>query len=137
MMGADSDGIEVLLGVLTLREVMSLIERTARWVAPETFRLLPVWFPEHARRGLFYKGNWSEPQMNKSRATGHSAHKTQGNIHANLALTLALGSRKKLRANWSCCHIWGIDDPLDSDPDQSTGAAAHILPRRLDGNPVR
>ncbi len=105
-----SDGIEVLLSVLTLREVASLIERTARWVAPETFKLLPVWFPEHARRGLFYKGNWSEPQLNKSRATGHSAHKSEGNIHANEALTLALGLRKKIRANWSCCHIWGIDD---------------------------
>ncbi len=66
MIGAGADGIEVLLGVLTLREVVSLIERTARWVAPETFRLLPVWFPEHARRGLFYKGNWSEPQMNRA-----------------------------------------------------------------------
>jgi hypothetical protein len=108
--GADADGIETLLSVLTLREVVSLVERTARWVAPETFRLLPVWFPEHARRGLFYKGNWSEPQMNKSRATGHSVHKTEGNIHANEALTLALGLRKKVRANWSCCHIWGIDD---------------------------
>ena len=38
-MGADSDGIQVLLGVLTLCEVASFIERTARWVAPETFRL--------------------------------------------------------------------------------------------------
>ena len=48
--------------------------------------------------------------MNKSRATGHSVHKAEGNIHANSALTLALGLRKKLRVNWSCCHIWGIDD---------------------------
>jgi hypothetical protein len=110
MTGTDADGIEALLRVLTLHEIASLVERTARWVAPETFRLLPVWFPEHARRGLFYKCNWSEPQMNKSRATGHSVHKTEGNIHANEALTLALGLRKKLRANWSCCHIWGIDD---------------------------
>ena len=38
-MSAEADGIEVLLGVLNLREVVSLIERTARWVAPETFRL--------------------------------------------------------------------------------------------------
>lgn len=49
--------------------------------------------------------------MNKNRATGISLHKTEGNIHANEALTLALGLKKKLRPNWSCCHIWGVDDP--------------------------
>lgn len=105
-----SDGLDALRSVLSVREIMSLIERTARWVSPETFKLLPLWFPEHARRGLFYKGNWSEPQMNKSRATGHSVHKSEGNIHANEALTLALGLRKRVRTNWSCCHIWGVDD---------------------------
>lgn len=104
------DGLDTLLGVLRLDEIASLIERTARWVAPETFRMLPLWFPEHARRGLFYKENWSVPQMNKSRATGHAVHKSEGNRYANEALTLALGFRKKERANWSCCHIWGVDD---------------------------
>lgn len=105
-----SDGLEALRAVVSLREIASFIERTARWVAPETFKLLPVWFPEHARRGLFYRRNWSDPQMNKSRATGHSVHKSEGNVHANKALTLALGLKHKLRPNWSCCHIWGIDD---------------------------
>ena len=105
-----SDGLETLRSVMSLREIASLIERTARWVAPETFKLLPLWFPEHARRELFYKGNWSEPQMNKSRATGNSIHKSEGNVNANEALTLALGLKKKLRPNWSCCHIWGLDD---------------------------
>jgi hypothetical protein len=105
------DGLEALRSVMSLREIASLIERTARWVAPDTFKLLPLWFPEHARRSLFYKQNWSQPQMNKSRATGHSVHKSEGNVHANLALTLALGLRRKLRPNWSCCHIWGVDDP--------------------------
>ncbi len=95
---------------MSLREIASLIERTARWVAPETFKLLPLWFPEHGRRGLLYKENWSKPQMNKSRATGHSVHKSEANVHANMALTLALGLRSKLRPNWSCCHIWGVDD---------------------------
>jgi hypothetical protein len=105
-----SDGLEVLQSVMSLREIACLVERTARWVAPETFKLLPLWFPEHGRRGLFYKENWSQPQMNKSRATGHSVHKSEGNVHANKALTLALGLRRKLRPNWSCCHIWGVDD---------------------------
>lgn len=91
---------------------MGLIERTARWVDPETFSYLPVWYPEHARRGLFYKANWSEPQMNRNRQTGVSIHKFEGNVHANKALTLALGLRSGERPNWSCCHIWGLDDSL-------------------------
>jgi hypothetical protein len=106
-----ADGLDTLRSILSLGEIASLIERTARWVSPETFKLLPLWFPEHARRGLFYKNNWSEPQMNKNRKTGNSVHKSEGNRYANEALTLALGLRKKLRTNWSCCHIWGIDDP--------------------------
>jgi len=105
-----SDGLEALRSVMSLREIASLIERTARWVSPETFKLLPLWFPEHGRRALFYKSNWSEPQMNKNRTTGASVHKSEGNTHANKALTLALGLRSKHRPNWSCCHIWGVDD---------------------------
>jgi hypothetical protein len=105
-----SDGLEALRNIMSLREIAFLIERTARWVSPETFKLLPLWFPEHGRRSPFYKGNWSEPQMNKNRTTGHSIHKSEGNVHASKALTLALGLRSKHRPNWSCCHIWGVDD---------------------------
>lgn len=93
-------------------EVMRLIERTARWVDPETFGILPLWYPEYARRAFFYKKNWSEPQMNRNKQTGHVEHKREGNIHANKALTYALGLRSDDRPNWSCCHIWGIDDAL-------------------------
>jgi len=102
-----SDGLDTLRSVMSLNEIASLIERTARWVSPDTFKLLPLWFPEHARKGSFYKKNWSEPQMNKNRETGNSVHKAEGNRYANEALTLALGLRKKLRPNWSCCHILG------------------------------
>jgi hypothetical protein len=108
--GEISDGLDALRAIIGLREIASLIERTARWVSPDTFKLLPVWFPEHARRGYFYNNNWSEPRMNKSRTTGNSVHKFEGNTNANEALTLALGLRKKLRPNWSCCHIWSVDD---------------------------
>ena len=52
-----SDGLAALLEVMSLREVASLIERTAMWVAPETFELLPLWFPEHCRRCPFFKDN--------------------------------------------------------------------------------
>lgn len=105
------DGLEALKAEIGLGQIASLIERTAQWVAPETFSLLPLWFPEHARRHPFYKNNWSEPQMNRNRTTGSKVHKLEGNVHANKALTLALGLRSTNRPNWSCCHIWGIDDP--------------------------
>ena len=104
------DGLEALRRELGLADVMRLIERTAQWVDPKTFEYLPVWYPEHARRGLFYKASWSEPQMNRNRQTGATIHKFEGNIHANKALTLALGLRAVERPNWSCCHIWGVDD---------------------------
>lgn len=104
------DGLDALREQIGLGEIMSLIERTARWVDPATFELLPVWYPEHARRQPFYKGGWAEPQLNKSRANGSVVHKFEGNVYANQALTLALGMRKATRPNWSCCHIWGLDD---------------------------
>lgn len=106
-----TDGLDAWREEIGLDEIAKLIEWTARWVAPETFRLLPVWYPEHARRRHSYKTNWSEPQMNTSHRTGVSIHKTEGNVFANQALTLALGLRKANRPNWSCCHLWGVDDP--------------------------
>lgn len=87
------DGLDALRSVLGLREVMSLIERTARWVDPKTFDRPPVWYRERARKVHFFKDNWSQPQMNKSRQTGNSIHKMESNTYANEALTLALGMR--------------------------------------------
>lgn len=104
------DGLEALRAELDLADIMRLIERTARWVDPATFKRLPVWYPEHSRRGLFYKQNWSTPQLNRNRTTGVEIHKHEGNLYANKALTHALGLRSDDRPNWSCCHIWGLDD---------------------------
>jgi hypothetical protein len=105
------DGLEALRAEIGLGEIASLVERTARWVAPETFRYLSVWYPEHARRKLFYNANWTEPRINTDRASKIQVHKFEGNVNANEALTRALGLRKKNRPNWSCCHLWGVDDP--------------------------
>ena len=104
------DGLEALRKQLDLSTIMGLIERTARWVDPDTFKLLPLWYPEYARRSYYFKTDWHEPQMNKNRQTGLSVHKQEGNRYANMALTHALGLRSDDRPNWSCCHIWGIDD---------------------------
>jgi hypothetical protein len=106
------DGLEALRQEMPLPIVMRLIERTARWVSPDTFRLLPVWYPEFARGAFFYKNNWAQPQLNKNRQTGVAVHKQEGNLYANKALTHALGLRSDDRPNWSCCHIWGVDDAL-------------------------
>lgn len=105
------DGLEELLEVVSLTEVMSQIEHTARWAAPETFALLPVWYPEYARGAQFYNANWTQQRMNRNRTTGVTAPKTEVNSYAAQALTYALGLRRKDRPNWSCCHIWGVDDP--------------------------
>ncbi len=105
------DGLDALCVELSVSDIARLIERTARWVAPETFQSLPLWYPEHARGQHFFKANWTEPQPNTKRGTDVSVHKVEGNTHANKALTMALGLRPKERPNWSCCHIWGIDDP--------------------------
>jgi hypothetical protein len=105
-----ADGLDCLREHLNLAEIARLIEQTARWVSPETFEYLPLWYPEHARGKPFYKSSWSSPQTNTTRATGVSAHKTEGNSGANNALTSALGTDRSSRKNWSCCHIWGIDD---------------------------
>lgn len=99
------DGLEALRRELDIRDIMRLIERTAKWVDPATFRLLPVWFPEHARKGHLYNANWTEPRL-----LNKETHKREGNTQANKALTLALGLRKGTRPNWTCCHIWGVDD---------------------------
>ena len=104
------DGLEALRAQLDLPQIMRLIESTARWVDPDTFRLLPLWYPEHARGAYFYKSDWSEPQHNKNRQTSQTEHKREGNVHAAKALTSALGFRADDRPNWSCCHIWGVDD---------------------------
>jgi len=44
-----------VLRALVRPVVMRLIETTARWVDPETFRLLPPLYPEHARHTLSTK----------------------------------------------------------------------------------
>ncbi|WP_244425533.1 hypothetical protein [Bradyrhizobium sp. STM 3843] len=104
------DGRDVIRREMSVRDIAQYIERTARWVAPETFELLPLWFPEYARRSPFFKCNWSEPQSNTNRRTGVSIHKLESNRYASRALMLALGVSKR-PSNWSCCHIWSVDDP--------------------------
>ena len=104
------DGLDALAKEFELAQVMKLIEQTARWVDPEVFKVMPVWYPESARRAPLYKANWSERLSNTNKGSGESAPKNETNENANRALTLALGLKPDGRTNWSCCHVWGVDD---------------------------
>ncbi|MFH2001744.1 MAG: hypothetical protein ABIK28_18810 [Planctomycetota bacterium] len=89
-------------------DLIPLIVRTAKWVHPETFKLLPAWYPEFSRRAKRYDAKWRTITINKKR--GEEKH--EGNERAQAALKKALGIRdEKDWPNWTCCHIWGVDDP--------------------------
>lgn len=103
------DGLDELRLHLDLKTIMELIEKTARWADPETFRLLPVWAPQHARKNQLYNANWTVMRENRNQRSGVSTLKIEGNTQANKALTEALDLH--VRDNWSCCHLWGVDDP--------------------------
>ena len=112
------DGLEILRKEFALVAIMEIIEKTARWVDPATFKLLPLWYPEYARGNDLYDRTWSEHYKNKSQQTGRVQDKREGNVQANKALTYALGLRSAERRNWSCCHIWGPDDPKFKDTNK-------------------
>ena len=85
--------------------------RTARWVNPETFRRLPVWYPYIARGHRLFDKTWTNQYQNKKRATGETSGKTEPNIAAGKALVNALGVSRPKPRNWTVCHVWGYDDP--------------------------
>jgi hypothetical protein len=96
-------------GLIEIRDAIpdaiKVIAKTARWVHPETFRALPLWYPEFARGAPLYDASWSRQYFNGIR----KQHKVEGNVQAAKALVSALGTKKV--KNWTVCHIWGYDDP--------------------------
>ncbi len=98
------DGLEALNRVINVGEIARLVGKLTRWVDPETFRILPVWYPDLARKQSLYKAGWEGLQTNRGKP------KFEGNTKANAALSRALGVARKKRPNWTCCHIWGNDD---------------------------
>lgn len=108
-------GFHVPDGNEALREdipaIVELIERTARWVHPDTFRALPVWAPHTARGRPLYDASWLRRYTNTRAATGVTAEKFEGNVAALNALVAALGVASPKPKNWTVCHIWGYDDP--------------------------
>ena len=82
-------------------DYIKLVADTARWVHPEIFGYLPVWYPEVARADLIYNAKWSKVCKNARR----DAEKREANQRAAAALKVALDAKKS--ENWTCCHIWG------------------------------
>ncbi len=101
------DGLEAIRPELP--RVVEMIATTTKWVHPETFRALPVWFPETARGRPSYDASWSSQYKNTNRTTGKTVEKNEPNIKAGKAFKAALGVAKT--SNWTVCHIWGVDDP--------------------------
>ena len=104
-----ADGIEAIRE--DIPAVIELIARTARWVHPDTFRALPVWAPHTARGRPLYNSTWNKRYTNRSRSTGITLDKYEGNVAALNALVSALGVPRPRPKNWTVCHIWGYDDP--------------------------
>jgi hypothetical protein len=91
--------------------IVELIERTAQWVHPATFRALPVWAPHTARGRPLYDASWTRRYTNTRAATGETFKKSEGNVAALNTLVAALGVASPKPKNWTVCHVWGYDDP--------------------------
>lgn len=103
------DGNEALRA--DIPAIVELIERTARWVHPDTFKALPVWAPQTARGRPLYDATWTRSYTNTRKATGITVDKFEGNIAALNSLVAALDVASPKPKNWTVCHIWGYDDP--------------------------
>ena len=102
------DGNEALRS--DIPAIVELIERTARWVHPDTFRALPVWAPHTARGRPLFDAGWTRRYTNTRKLTGVTAEKFEGNVAALNALVAALDVASPRPKNWTVCHIWGYDD---------------------------
>jgi hypothetical protein len=92
--------------------LMPLLAATCRWVDPETFRRLPIWYPEYHRGAPIFDAKYERQYTNKKRGTEEAMPKTEPNIQAGKAIRQAMGIPISWRGyNWTVCHIWGIDDP--------------------------
>lgn len=89
--------------------IIELIVRTAKWVHPDSFHALPLWYPETARRQRVFDARWQRGYRNTNRLTAAVTDKFEPNIRARRAFLAALGARPM--KNWTVCHIWGVDDP--------------------------
>jgi hypothetical protein len=79
-----------------MQRIIDLIASTARWVHPDTFRALPVGYPETARGEPIFNAKWDAIYRNTSRSTSKVTDKSKPNIKAGKAFVAALSAQKKL-----------------------------------------
>lgn len=102
------DGIEVFRDHVNPMVVADLLASCTKWIDPQCHAQLPVWAPYTYRKAPLYKADWCTVQENKG------VPKFEGNVAASTAQNRYLGvvgQNAKSRPNWTCCHIWGNDDP--------------------------
>ncbi|MCX6952971.1 MAG: hypothetical protein NTV51_12515 [Verrucomicrobia bacterium] len=119
-MNALNDGLAELAAACAEEKInlLALIGRTARWVHPDVFRELPVWYPERWRRQPAANSAFTKILTNTNPRSKRVEEMTEANIYAERALVAALGLRLGEKpCNWSVCHIWGIDDPGFTKPN--------------------
>lgn len=110
----DRDGLVVFRNTCSEAnvDVPALIAGCCLWVSPDTFRSLPVWYPEASRGAPICDATWTRQYTNTQKSTGTTTQKTEPNIRAGWALWQALGyAHRSNPPNWTVCHLWGIDDP--------------------------
>lgn len=109
-----SDGLDELEQACKRARVslMPLLAATCGWVDPQTFRRLPIWYPEFHRGAPIYDAKYERQYTNTKRGTTEAVPKTEPNIQAARAIRQAMGIPVSWRGyNWTVCHIWAIDDP--------------------------
>jgi hypothetical protein len=70
--GLDEIGDEV-------SKIAEIIVRTAKWVHPDTFHALPVWYPETARKLPLYDARWEAVYKNTNKLTALVTDKVEPN----------------------------------------------------------
>lgn len=114
--------LQTLGVVLTLRQAASLIEGTARWISPETFKFLPLRL-QNSEVVACLKRELVSAQMNKNRASRLWLHKSKENVHDNKA---QIGDKKgRTRCLLPCRSI-----------AQTVGEVGLQRARNLRNNPV-
>ena len=99
------DGNEALRA--DIPTIVELIERTARWVHPDTFRALPLWAPQGLEDGRCSMPAGRADTRTPGRRQA-SPPRSRGNTAALDALVAALDVASPQPKNWTVCHIWGL-----------------------------
>lgn len=85
------------------KALIQIVAETSYWCDPELYKAMPIWYPEAARGNIQYNSEWEKPYL-----TREKAEKKEANQKAKMVMRILSGGEI---SNWTCCHIWGYDDP--------------------------